>query len=250
MSVQGNNLSASAGGGNYPPTCWSDIIRAKDGSPAALATLCELYWYPVYAFMRRRGKSHHEAQDLTQEFFARMIEKDLLKVVDQDKGRFRAFLRTVAHRLVCSEWQRSQAQKRSGRITFVTWDGDLADERFRHEPVDGRTPDTAFDRNWAEALMRHAMDDLKAEFARAQEAQLLKVLEPFVGGEAAHGGYREAAEQLGITEGYARQRVRRIRIRYGELIEERIRQIVDSDEAFEEERQSLMGAWAASEPAT
>lgn len=233
-------------GAAFRTTHWSMVLSAKDAnhvnSGQALATLCEQYWYPVYAFVRRKGKSHHEAQDLAQEFFGRFIAKEFLKAVDRDKGRFRTFLLTAVQRFLCTQWERSQAQKRGGGAVFVTWDAQAAEERYLHEPADDLTPEKLFDRNWAKALLTFAMEDLKSEYMRAGKADLLEVLEAFIARDPEHGSYSEAGRCLGITEGNARQWAHRIRQRYGQLIRERIANTVDSEAAVEEELRSLHAA--------
>jgi len=203
-----------------------------------------LYRYPVYAFIRRKGKRHHEAEDLTQEFFARFIEKAFLGTVDPDKGRFRTFLLTLVQRFLCTEWERSQAQKRGGGAVFCTSDAEWAEDRYLHEPAHDLTPEKLFDRNWASAVLTHAMEDLKAEYGRAGQAEILKVLEPFVTREAEYGSYSQVASQLGMSEGNARQWAYRIRQRYGQLIRARIAETVDSEAAVEEELRSLCAALA------
>ena len=238
--------SRGAVGAAFRTTHWSVVLSARDANHAnsreALAALCEQYWYPVYAFIRRKGKSHHEAQDLAQEFFARFIEKEFLNAVDRDKGRFRTFLLTTVHRFLCTQWERSQAQKRGGGAVLVTWDAQSAEDRYMQEPAHNLTPERLFDRNWASALLTCAMRDLQSEYERAGKAELLEVLQAFIARDAEHGSYSTVAERLGMTEGNARQWAHRIRQRYGQLIRERIAETVDSDEAVEEELRSLHAA--------
>ena len=238
--------SRGAVGAAFRTTHWSVVLRAQDANQAnsreSLAALCEQYWYPVYAFIRHKGKKHHEAQDLAQDFFARFIEKEFIAAVDREKGRFRAFLRTTVDRFLCTQWERSQAQKRGGGAVMVTWDAQSAEDRFRLEPTHDSSPEKLFDRNWASALLARATEDLKSEYARAGKAELLEVLQACIGRDAAHGSYSAVAERLGMTEGNARQWAHRIRQRYGQLIRERIAETVDSEGAVEEELRSLYAA--------
>ena len=248
MSSRTNSSTGGVAVAAFPATLWPQVLKARDGNDGegreALAALCKLYRYPVYAFIRRKGKAHHEAEDLTQEFFARFIEKEFLGPVDPDKGRFRTFLLTLVQRFLCTEWERSQAQERGGGAVFCTWDAEWADDRYTNEPAHNLTPEKLFDRNWLSAVLTHAMADLKAEYAQAGQAEILEVLEPFVVRDAAYGGYSEAAARLKMTEGNARQWASRIRQRYGECIRARIAETVDSEAAVEEELRSLYAALA------
>ena len=241
MSNFGELSSTPAGA--FRTTHWSLVLTARDldnaGGERAMATLCQEYWRPVYVFIRRKGNGPHEAQDLAQEFFHRLIAKGFLQNVDREKGKFRTFLLTAVQRFLCNHWEYSQAQKRGGGTTTVSWDHEVAENLYLNEPADALSPEKLFDRRWALTLLEEAMKDVEAEYVRAGKAELFRVLQPFIVGEAERGGYTQAAELLGLKEGNARQWVKRIRDRYGERLRERIEETVESKEAVEEELRSL-----------
>ena len=237
---------SSTPAGAFRTTHWSVILTAKDrenaGGERAMATLCQEYWRPVYVFIRRKGKGPHEAQDLAQEFFHRLIAKEFLQNVDREKGKFRTFLLTVLDRFLCNQWEHSQAQKRGGGTTTVSWDHEVAESLYLNEPADDLSPEKLFDRRWALTVLEGAMKDLEAEYVRAGKEELFRVLQSFIVGEAERGDYAQAAESLGLTEGNARQWVKRMRDRYGERLRERIAETVKSKSAVEEELRSLRAA--------
>jgi RNA polymerase sigma factor (sigma-70 family) len=237
------SASTTPAGPVFKDTHWSLVLRAKDlmapNCEQAMATLCEQYSYPVYAFIRRKGHSPHDAEDLGQEFFHRLISKEYLRTVDREKGRFRTFLLTAVQRFLCNEWEKSQAQKRGGGAVFVTWDADAAEQRYCEEPAHDLTPEKMFDRQWAVRLLEQAKEDLKGEYDSVGKGKFLEVLESFIVGEAEHASYAKAAGILGLSEGAARVWVHRIRRRYGELVRKRIANTVNSETAVEEELKTL-----------
>jgi RNA polymerase sigma-70 factor (ECF subfamily) len=244
MSSFGEPSSTPAGA--FRTTHWSVVLTARDlnnaGSERAMTTLCQEYWPPVYAFIRRKGNGPHDAQDLAQEFFGRLIAKEFLQNVDRAKGRFRTFLLTAVQRFLCNQWERSQAQKRGGGTSTISWDHELAENLYLKESADGQSPEKLFDRRWALTLLEAAMKDLEAEYTRADRVQLFCVLQPFIVGEAQHGDYAAAAASLELTEGNTRQWVLRMRRRYGERLRERIAETVETPEEVEEELRSLYAA--------
>src|SRR5688500_15102974 len=165
------DTSTTPAGAVFKETQWSMVLRAKDladpNSEQAMALLCEQYQYPIYAFIRRKGNSRHDAQDLTQEFFHRLISKEFLRNVDREKGRFRTFLLTALQRFLCNEWEKSQAQKRGGGALIFTWDADAAEERYCQEPSHDLTPEKLFERRWAMTLLESTMRDLQSEYQRS-----------------------------------------------------------------------------------
>src|SRR5687767_4810067 len=203
MSSSAELSSTPAGG--FRPTHWSVVLNAKDldtpNGQRALEQLCREYWSPVYVFIRRKGNKPHEAQDLAQGFFERLIEKEFLQHVDRKKGRFRTFLLTAVQRFLCNQYEHSQAQKRGGGATMISWDQDVAEGLYLREPGDDSSPEKLFDRRWAVTLLETAMKDLEAEYARAGKAELFRVLQAFIVGEAERGAYTQAAAALGLTEG-------------------------------------------------
>lgn len=237
---------SSTPAGAFRTTHWSVVLTAKDlenaGGERALAALCQEYWRPVYVFIRRKGKGPDDAKDLTQEFFGRLIEKEFLQNVDKAKGRFRTFLLTAVQRFLCNQWEYSQAQKRGGGTTTISWDHELAENSYLKEPADNWSPERRFDRQWAFMVLDGALKDLEAEYVQAGKAQMFRALQPFIVGEAEHGDYASVAASLELTEGNARQWVLRMRRRYGERLRERIAETVESAAAVEEELRSLYAA--------
>src|SRR6185503_5342553 len=158
-------------GGMFPTTHWSVVLHAGAGSDsqvhAALESLCRQYWYPLYAFVRRQGRAHHEAEDCTQEFLARLLASDGIARARPERGRFRTFLLTALRNFLTNEWQRTQAAKRGGGAAMVSLDWQDAERRFAHEPADpGLTPEQSFDRNWALGLIETALAGLRAEYEK------------------------------------------------------------------------------------
>lgn len=190
MNDDGASPAADAARGSFPTTHWSVVLDARAGSEsvarAALESLCRQYWYPLYAFVRREGRTHHEAEDCTQEFLARLLAADALERVRPERGRFRTFLLAALRNFLTNEWQRAQAAKRGGGRAAVSIHWADAADRFAHEPADpGFTPEQAFDRNWARGLIESALAALRAEYAKRGQDRLFAELAPLVWGHAA-----------------------------------------------------------------
>src|SRR5262245_4781799 len=166
-SPEGPSEVGGAKGVVFATTHWSAIVHAGDSqSPeaaVALERLCQAYWYPLYAFVRRKGYNHEDASDLTQGYFARVLEKGYLKDADANRGKFRTFLLTSFSHYLANEWNRSQTQRRGGGARVLSLDEQTADERYRLEPVSHETPETLFDRRWAQAMMSVVLNQLAAE---------------------------------------------------------------------------------------
>src|SRR5262245_34967691 len=157
--------------------------------------MCRTYWYPLYVFVRRKGHSHEDASDLTQAFFARFLEKRYLRAVDSNLGKFRTFLLTSMTHFLANEWDKSQAQKRGGGYQIFSLDETSADERYQLEPVDRTTPETLFERRWAQTLMSVVLDHLAAE----TDEKRFEVLKPFLLQDKGAVSYDDAAAQLGTS---------------------------------------------------
>jgi RNA polymerase sigma factor (sigma-70 family) len=234
---------SALGDGRFPNTRWSVVLAIQehgDGAAAeALSELCRIYWYPLYAFVRRRGKSPHEAEDLTQEFFARLFEKDSLESVRREKGKLRSFLLTVMKRFLANEYERANAQKRGGGKVPVPIDQDWAEERYHHEPADETTPEDHFERQWALTLLDNVLAQLRREFVAKEKAAQYEALKETLLGNPDHVPYAAIAERLGTTEGAVKTAVHRMRARYRELLHHEIERTVDSPEEINEEIQHL-----------
>src|SRR5688572_26217650 len=176
------NTPSAPGRGRFATTRWSIVLSAagsesKSGKEA-LAALCENYWYPLYAFTRRAGHSPHDAQDLTQEFFARLIAKNWLQDVHPERGRFRSFLLAVMKHFLANEWDRARRLKRGGGQAIVSLDAGLAEERYAREPAGTISAEQIFDRRWAFTLLEKVLARLRAEFAAIGKAEVFAELEP------------------------------------------------------------------------
>lgn len=232
----------------FVTTHWSVVLSArKKHSPqsaAALETLCRTYWYPLYAYVRRQGHSPPDAQDLTQEFFARLLQKDYLKAAAREKGRFRTFLIVALKRFLANEWDRVRAQKRGGGQPLLSLDAEIAEERYRIEPVEGATADRIYERRWALTLLDRTMTRLRQEFTAAGKAEEFKRLKACLTAERGDISYAEIAGALGQSEGTVRVVVHRLRKRFREIFREEIAHTVSSAEEIEEEVRYLMGVLA------
>jgi RNA polymerase sigma-70 factor (ECF subfamily) len=236
--------TAPRSGPAFVTTHWSVVLAAQDkGSPqeaGALETLCRIYWWPLYAYVRRLGHGPHDAEDLTQEFFARLLQKDYLRAVDRAKGRFRTFLLMAVNRFRSDEWDRIRAQKRGGRVACFSLDAQTAEQRYRLEPADQMTPERIFERHWALTLLDRTVNRLGNEFAAAGKADQFEQLKGFLTAERGAISHAEVAPRLGLSEGALRVAVHRLRRRYREIFREEIAHTVARPEEIEEEVRHLL----------
>jgi RNA polymerase sigma-70 factor (ECF subfamily) len=202
----------------------SDTTRAH----AALANLCQTYWYPLYAYVRRRGHSPEDAQDLTQAFFARLLERNWVGQADQQKGRFRSFLLSTMNHFLADEWDKARAQKRGGGILPVPLQFDTAETRYGHEPADNVTPEQNYERRWALTLLDKVLQRLRSEYEQEGKAELFAALHPCLVGDRTAQPYAELAVTLGVSEGAVKSAVHRLRQRYRQLLHDEIAQTVAS----------------------
>ncbi|HVC94832.1 MAG TPA: protein kinase [Pirellulales bacterium] len=222
---------------DFATTNWSLVLAAGErNSPdfeQALATLCERYWYPLYAHVRRRGIDADLAQDLTQEFFARLMEKEYLQVADRNRGRFRSFLLSTLDHFLANHWRRQRAQKRGGRQPTVPIDFALGEGRYQNEPADLATPEALYERHWALTLLAQALAALEEEYTAAGKADRFEQLKPFLAGDAEQAPYERVAASAGMTVAAVKMAVHRLRRRCGELLRREIAQTA-ADPAFAE----------------
>jgi len=227
-------------------THWSVVLAAKDkassGCSEALEVLCRTYWYPLYAFVRSSGYSPHDAQDLTQGFFEKLLAKEYLRGVDPEKGRFRTFLKVALKRFLVHEWERGKAAKRGGGEPALSFDTGLAEQRFQAQPVHSLGPDVIYDRQWAFTLLGVATSRLECEYAAAGKANDFTVLKPFLTEERGHIPYPQIAGALNITEGAARVAVHRLRKRFRELFREVVAETVSEPGEVEQELRQVIEA--------
>jgi len=237
----------SDGGRSFAATRWTVVLTAGHGSSPqagrALEELCLTYWYPLYAYVRRRGHSPHEAEDLTQEFFARLLARNYLADVDREKGKFRSFLLASLKHFLANEWDRARAAKRGGGQPHLSLDVETAETRYRSEPVDDLTPEKLLERQWALALLDQVLTRLQAEFvADGKEKQFDELKVWLTEGKGATS-YAAMAARLGTTEGAAKVAVHRLRRRYRELLREEISHTVATPAEIEEEIRHLFAAF-------
>lgn len=230
----------------FATTHWSVVLAARHrDSPeaqAALDKLCQRYWRPIYAFIRRRGHKLEDSQDLTQEFFARFIEKDYVHAADSSKGRFRTLLLTAVSRFLVNEWERSQTQKRGGKVVHFSLEDCMAQEGGWLEPAESSTPETIYQRSWAESLLKSVLDRLRAEMASDGKRERFELLKPFLAGEKDVPSGSELATRLGVTESTVYSLVHRLRQRFSALLREEVAHTVDSPQEIEDELRHLLAA--------
>ncbi len=245
MVLSAENGSAAG----FATTHWSLIAAARDGAaPAAreaLAALCTAYWYPVYAHVRRQGFGPEQAQDLTQEFFARLLERDFLEAADPDKGKFRSFLLAACRNFVANQRDHDRALKRGGGRQPLSLDFDAAERRYAREPSHALTPERLFKRRWALTLLDGVLDRLRAEYQGAAKANLFDRLKGFLAGDRPAVRYQQIAAELGMTEGAVKVAVHRLRQRYRELVRDEIARTVETPEQVDDEIRALFVAFGS-----
>ena len=238
--------NAPEGGSWFTTTQWTVVVQAggssSPGAMSALTELCRAYWYPIYAFVRRKGHSPHDAQDLTQEFFARLIEKNSVSTADRNKGRFRTFLLGALDHFLAKEWRDARRLKRGGGRTLLSLDDASAEERYRLEPADPATPERLFERRWALTLLEHSLDRLGRECEAGGKRRLFESVKGLLAGERAPGGYPVLAKELGMSEGALMTAVHRLRRRYGNLLRDEIARTVSGPDEIEAELRQLFAA--------
>jgi RNA polymerase sigma-70 factor (ECF subfamily) len=227
----------------FRSTQWSAVIAAGRGSSPearrALASLCEIYWYPLYAYARRRVPSVHEAQDLTQAFFAELLEKNYVGAATPDRGRFRAFLLTAFKHFLSKQWEKGRAQKRGGGRAPISLDFEFADSHLSIDPTAGLTAEQSYDQQWAIALLGKILDRLQTECEQAGKVEQFTELKGFIIGDHSSTTYAHVAEKLDMTEAAAKKSASRMRGRYRELLREEIAQTVSGPDEIDDEIRNL-----------
>ena len=236
-------LSASP---QFRTTHWSEVLTAVDApSPqatAALEKLCRAYWYPLYAHVRRRGHGPDDAQELTQGFFARLLERNALAAVSPQKGKFRSFLLAAMNHFLANEWDRANAIKRGGRCAFISWDAEEEEAPERMGAPPGWTAERVYERQWALTLLDQVNARLRAECAAAGKREMFEALRPYLSGEQAAPAYAEVGARLKMSAGAVQVAVHRLRRRYGELLRQEIAQTVSRPAEVDEELRHLFSA--------
>ena len=232
----------------FVTTRWSVVLAAglnfSAESEQALAALCRTYWYPLYAFVRRQGRSPQDAEDLTQSFFASLLEKKFLQAVGPEKGKFRSFLLASLKNFLANDWDREHAIKRGGRHSTISWDDESAEDRYLREPSHDATPEKLYERSWALTVIEGVIQQLRQEYADAGKIHLFEALQDFLIGEAREEGYASAAAWLNLKEGAVRMSVLRMRRHFGYLLRVEIAQTVTEPGEVEAELRHLVASFA------
>jgi RNA polymerase sigma factor (sigma-70 family) len=232
----------------FVTTRWTVVLAARDKalpqSEAALESLCRAYWYPLYAYVRRLGHQTADAQDLTQEFFVRLLAKEWLASADREKGRFRTFLIVALKRFLANEWDRVHREKRGGHAPHFSLDTELAEARYQSDSALELTADRIYERRWALTLLENTMNRLRAEFAQAGKAAEYERLKVFLTADKSDIAYADVARALSTSEGAARVAVHRLRRRFREVFREEVAHTVAAAEDVEEELRHLLSALA------
>ena len=243
-SGQPYEKTSPAAGPRFTTTRWSVVLAAGQArsleADAALEELCSTYWYPLYAYVRRRGFGPEDAQDLTQEFFTRLLRKNYPAQADRAKGKFRSFLLLTLNHFLADEFDRLNARKRGGGQIFISLDQEAAEGRYRREPADDLSPEKLFERRWAQSILENALKRLREEYKADCGAENYAVLRGFEPGEQLTLTYGEAAARLGISESALKSKVHRLRQRHRELVREEIAQTVCTNTEVDEELRHLL----------
>ncbi len=249
MTSEHSSEQSSAPGDIFATTHWTVVLAAGQRhtpqSDGALEELCRTYWFPLYAYVRRRGHNKQDAEDLTQAFFARLLEKNFLANLDGEKGKFRAFLLASLKHFLANEWDKAQTQKRGGGAAHLSLDWQTADTKFQVAATNGPGPDQAFDREWALALLAKVIERLQKECEAEGRAKLFTQLKLFLTAGKGETAQSEVAKTLGMEEGAVRVAVHRLRKRYRALLRVEIAQTLADQSQVDAEMQVLFGAFSA-----
>lgn len=212
-------------------------------SPSAgLGKLCSIYWFPLYAYVRRRGFSPHDAEDLTQEFLARLIGREYLSHLSREGGKFRAYLLTALKHFLANTWDGARTQKRGGKVTLISWDESKAEHWLDLGPMDLTTPEQTYERRWAVTVLNTVMGRLEAEYAASGKADLFALLQPAIVGGRGSESHEQLSARIGTSQGAVRVALHRLRRRYGELLREEVAHTVSSTSEIDEEIRHLISA--------
>lgn len=239
MGTGATNSEAETHVGLFATTHWSVVLIAGQGDSRearqALETLCRTYWYPLYAYVRHRGHSPEDSQDLTQEFFQRLLQRNFLAQVDPSKGKFRSFLLAAMNHFLANEWERAKTQKRGGRVAFVPLHELRSEERYQQEQSIGRSPEELYERAWALVFLQGVLRQLRDETRQAGHLAHFEELKVFLTGEKPSASYAMLAAKLGTKEATLRKEVQRLRHRYGELLRQEMGRTLSSTAEVEDE---------------
>jgi RNA polymerase sigma factor (sigma-70 family) len=230
----------------FATTHWSAVVLAGGAASreadTALEDLCRAYWYPLYAYVRRQGHAASDAQDLTQDFFARLLERKSLRLADPQRGRFRSFLLCSLKHFLINEWEKSRALKRGGAFRIISVDEQDAEDRYLAEPVDGLTPERIYEKRWAVTLLEKVMASLRESYGAHGKEPLFDALKPYVWNETMTEGYDAISARLGLSEGALRVAMHRLRESFREFLRAEVAETVESPAEIDEELRHLVAA--------
>lgn len=244
MEESGTPESPESPPARFPQTRWSVVLAARDSddhrATKALDELCRAYWFPLYVYVRRRGASAEDAEDLTQGYFATLIKKGYLAQANQERGKLRSFLLTTLKHYLADEWEKTKTIKRGHGQQIVSINSSDAEDRYAQEPPDEASPDRLFDRQWALTVLDNVLAALRADYATAGQERLFDALKPFLAWNSAGNAYREAASALGMKENAVRVAIFRLRRRYGDLLRDQVADTVTSPDDVPAELEHLL----------
>ena len=244
MSGTHDELSSEPASAQFATTHWSVVLAAGEGelpqAAQALEKLCRTYWYPLYVYVRRQGNSPEDAQDLTQDFFSRLLEKNYLAKADRDRGKFRTFLLGSLKNFLVNEWKRAGRLKRGGGVEFVSIDANVAEDRYAAEPANQSNPDAAYEQRWAVTLIEQVLATLRREYSAADKARLFEELKGFIWGDKSNASYAEIAGHSNLTEGSVKVAVHRLRQRFRQLLRAEVAHTVARPEDVDGELRHLI----------
>ena len=235
-----------SGTDHFATTNWSVVLSASSSSSSryeeAISSLCQTYWFPLYAYLRKRGYDPHQAEDYIQSFFAQMLEKHYLRRIEPNRGKFRSFLLIALKRFVADQHDLAQAFKRGGGHKKLSIDIRFAEDKYTLEPISDLSPERIFEKSWALAVLEQTMARLESEFKNMNKLKLFNCLKIYLGGEGDLVPYRNAAADLDMTEDAVKAAVYRLRRQYRQLLRNEIAQTVTSNKQIDEEINDLFVA--------
>ncbi len=251
MRTDDSSSETHVHGAAFATTHWSVVLTAGQGSEAqasaALEQLCRTYWYPIYAYVRRQGRTPEDAQDLTQEFFVRLLQTNSIARAEPGRGRFRSFLLGALKHTLADQQARATAQRRGGGRTLLSWDQLKGEERLRAERTDELSPEQAFDRHWAISVLEQASERLSAEYNTPEQTRVFRELKPYVTGDSSVAPYAATASRVGLSESAVKSAIHRLRHRYYALVRDEVAQTVTNHEDLEEEIRYLMSLFSVTD---
>lgn len=228
----------------FQTTRWTLVLKARDvaseESRAALSELCEIYWYPLYAFVRREGHPPDDALDLTQGYFTVLLEKHYLRDVQPEAGRFRSFLLTSLKHFMYNDWDRRKALKRGGHLEQISLDTAEAERRYALEPAGSETPETLYERRWAATVLDRTLHRVESDFSESDMADRFNYLKVYLVGDSGGPPYSEVAEKLGMSISAIKVAVHRLRKRFGQALREEIAEVVANPRDVDAEIRHLL----------